>query len=80
MEQKKHQGKVAVVKGASSGMGQEFARYLATEGAYLVLASRHPGTETKKMIEDLGGKAITQAFEVTSGEDVQKLAAATKSE
>lgn len=80
MNQKKHQGKVAVVTGASSGMGQEFARHLATEGADLVLASRHAATETEKMVRDAGGKALIQTCDVTSPEDVQALAEAVKSQ
>lgn len=80
MNQKKHQGKVAVVTGASSGMGQEFARHLATEGAYLVLASRHPAAETNKMVEDAGSKAIIQSCDVTSPKDIQVLAEAVTSQ
>ena len=76
----KHQGKVAVVTGASSGMGQEFAIRLASEGANLVLASRHLATETEKIVKDLGSKAITQSCDVTSAEDIQALADTVESE
>ena len=80
MNQKKHHGKVAVVTGASSGMGQEFAKRLATEGANLVLASRHLAIETEKIVEDTGSKAITQSCDVTSAADIQRLADTVKSE
>ena len=80
MDYQKHQGKVAVVTGASSGMGQEYARLLATQGADLVLASRHLATETQKMVEAAGRKVITQSCDVTSAEDVKSLADATKSQ
>ena len=76
----KHQGKVAVITGASSGMGQEQARYLATEGADVVLVSRHPAKETAMMVEDAGSKSITQSCDVTSAEDVRALGEAVKSE
>ena len=76
----KHQGKVAVVTGASSGMGQEFAKRLASEGANLVLASRHLATETETIVKDLGSNAVTQSCDVTSAEDIQALADRVKSE
>ena len=79
MNYSKHKGKVAVVTGASSGMGQEYARLLAKQGADLVLASRHLATETQKMVEDAGSKVLTQSCDVTSPEDVKALANATKS-
>ena len=79
MDRTKHQGKVVVITGASTGMGQEYAVRLANEGADLVLASRHPAIETQKLVEDVGRKAIAQACDVTSPEDIQKLAETTKS-
>ncbi|GAB4542072.1 MAG: hypothetical protein Tsb0014_34490 [Pleurocapsa sp.] len=80
MNSKKHQGKVVVVTGASSGMGQEFSRLLATEGANLVLASRHEATETAQMVEEAGSKVLALPCDVTSPEDIETLAQKTKSE
>ena len=80
MDREKHQGKVAVITGASSGMGQEFAIRLASEGANLVLASRHLAKETQQKIADAGGTAIALTCDVTSPGDVRSLAEAVKSE
>ena len=53
-------GKIAVVTGASRGIGKEIAKTLAAKGATVVVnynGSAEKAEETVKEIEALGGKA-----------------------
>lgn len=80
-------GKVAVVTGASRGIGKEIALWFGREGASVVCTSRTtdaspsklPGTNdaTAREIEAAGGKAIAVQCDVRLEEDVQKLHDAT---
>jgi NAD(P)-dependent dehydrogenase (short-subunit alcohol dehydrogenase family) len=60
-------GKVAIVTGASSGLGVAFATALAEAGADVVLAARRvAGLEaTRSLVEEAGRRAITVATDVT---------------
>jgi len=49
------EGKVAIVTGASTGIGQAIARALATAGARIVGVSRSSMELTRQQIEDSGG-------------------------
>jgi len=68
-------GKVAVVTGASSGLGVSFALALAEAGADVVLGARREDrlAETVAQVESLGRKAIAVRTDVTSPEDCQRL-------
>ncbi len=68
-------GKVVVITGASSGLGEATARLLSAEGASVVLGARR-----RDRIEALagalshgGGKALAVATDVTQRDQVQKL-------
>ncbi len=52
-------GKVAVITGASSGIGQESARALAREGAHLILTARRPDRleNLRAEVQALGSRA-----------------------
>jgi NADP-dependent 3-hydroxy acid dehydrogenase YdfG len=68
-----HEDRVAVVTGASSGIGAATARALAAEGFRVVCAARR-GDRLQALAEEIGGVAVT--CDVTSDESVRALAAA----
>lgn len=71
--------KVAVVTGASSGIGRATALALARQGARVVLAARGADTlrETAAAIRALGREALAVPTDVAEREQVDRLAAET---
>ena len=67
-------GKVAVVTGASSGLGVAFAQALAEAGADVALGARRADRleDTKKLVEAAGRRAIAVATDVAKPEDAQR--------
>lgn len=71
-------GQVAIVTGASSGIGQATALLLAQSGAKVVVAARRQveGEETVKQITQAGGEAIFVQTDVSKLADNERLVAA----
>jgi 3-oxoacyl-[acyl-carrier protein] reductase len=76
MESKRLLGKVAVVTGASKGIGAGIARQLAAEGAAVVVnysSSKEGADKVVNEIEASGGKAIAVQGDVAKSEDIKHL-------
>ncbi len=75
-------GTVALVTGASSGIGEATAKRLAAEGATLAIAARRLDRLTKLVeeIESAGGKALAIEADVTDREQAEAAVARTVSE
>jgi len=69
-------GKVAIVTGASKGIGAAIARHLAKAGASVVVnysSSREGGEKVVAEIEKEGGKAIAVGANVSKKEEIDRL-------
>ncbi|MBK1880112.1 SDR family oxidoreductase [Pelagicoccus mobilis] len=69
------ENKVIVITGASSGIGEETARLLASKGARVVLGARRV-ERLDSLVADIqkaGGTAVAQATDVTNREQVSEL-------
>ncbi len=79
MKQSALQGKVAIVTGASSGIGRATAMALAREGADVVLAARTKSKlhEVAQEIQTLGRKALVVPTDVTNRCEVDRAVAQT---
>lgn len=75
MDQTNLSGKVAVVNGASRGIGESIARGLAECGAQLVLSSRRQESvqEVADSIVDNGGRAVAKACHAGKLEEIEAL-------
>ncbi|MDQ6420647.1 glucose 1-dehydrogenase [Paenibacillus sp. LHD-117] len=68
-----HEGKVAIVTGAGSGIGRASAIKLAEKGAKVVVVdfNEQSGKETIEAIKDNGGEGLFVKADVSSSQDVQ---------
>ncbi|MEA2768435.1 MAG: hypothetical protein QOD93_1397, partial [Acetobacteraceae bacterium] len=69
------EGKVAIITGGASGLGEATARLFAQEGASIALGDIHEqrGADVVRQIEADGGKAIFQVTDVRNPEHVSSL-------
>ncbi len=74
-KQLKLKSNVAVVTGASRGIGRAIARAMAGEGASVVLAGRDESAllETQKIVCDAGGQAKVVSVEMTDEGSLKNL-------
>jgi 3-oxoacyl-[acyl-carrier protein] reductase len=78
---KKLTGKVAVVTGASKGIGAEIARELAAEGASVVVNYSSSKEGADRVVAEIvanGGKAVAVHANMTKKPDIERLFAETK--
>lgn len=66
-------GRVAIVTGAAQGIGAEYARALAAQGAAVTVADILDGQEVADAIERSGGQAMSVRADVTDAQSVRAM-------
>lgn len=77
----KLKSKVAIVTGASKGIGASIAKYFAAEGAKVVVnyaSSKEGADQVVKAITDVGGTAISVQGDVSKEADITRIFGETK--
>ena len=77
-DSKSLEGKLALVTGASRGIGAATAQALAAAGAHVILVARTASAleEVEEQIHSAGGSATIAPLDLTEGESIGKLAGA----
>src|SRR3546814_1346911 len=82
MTDKPFAGKLALVTGASRGIGTAIAEALGRTGAHVIITARTSGglEEVEERIHAAGGSATIAPLDLTDGDSIGRLAGAVRSE
>src|SRR5580658_2713933 len=69
-------GKTIAITGAARGLGQEFARHLASAGANIVVGDVNDCSTTVDLVSTAGGRAIAVTLDVTDAASAEAMVAA----
>ncbi len=73
-------GKTAAITGGARGIGAEYAKKMAVEGANVVVTDILDPAETVDAIKAAGGNAVGMVVDVTSDDDLNAMVAKAESE